>query len=84
MVCDVWCMMCDVWCMMCVGWCVMCVMCVVLCCVVVLCGVWCAVVFCSFLPFAQAVCYSKREPNIKEYWEKQEKMMEHLRKARKR
>ena len=23
-------------------------MCVVLCCVVVLCGVWCAVVFCSF------------------------------------
>ena len=36
--------MCDVWCMMCVGWCVMCV---VLCCVVVLCGVWCAVVFCS-------------------------------------
>ena len=45
MVCDVWCMMCDVWCMMCVGWCVMCV---VLCCVVVLCGEWCAVVFCSF------------------------------------
>ena len=65
--CNVWCMMCVGWCVMCVGWCVMCV---VLCCVVVLCGVWCAVVFCSFLPFAPAVCYSKRGPNIKEYWEK--------------
>ena len=43
--------------------------CVVLCCVV-LCDVVCGV--CSFLLFAQAVCYSKREPNIKEYWEKLE------------
>ena len=31
--------------------------------------VWCGVV-CVFL-FAQAACYSKREPNIKEYWEKE-------------
>ena len=41
-------------------------------CGVVLCGcaVWC-VVCCGvlFLPFAPAVCYSKRGPNIKEYWE---------------
>ena len=57
--CDVWCVVCDdVWCMMCDGWCdVWCMMCDVVC------GVLCV---CSF---AQAVCYSKREPNIREYWE---------------
>ena len=53
------------------------VMCVLLCCVVLLCvevyGVLCCVMCCvcsfSLSLFAQAVCYSKREPNIKEYWE---------------
>ena len=36
-------------------------------CGVVLLLLLCCAVLCSF---AQAVCYSKREPNIKEYWEK--------------
>ena len=31
------------------------------------CSVWCSVCVC---PCAPAVCYSKREPNIEEYWEK--------------
>ena len=46
---------------------------VVMCCVVeVCCGVWWCV--CSAaVPFAPAVCYSKREPNIKEYWEQKHK-----------
>ena len=63
------CVVCDVCCV------VLC--CVALCCVESCCAVlcvWC-LVFCvsSFLPsFAPAVCYSKRGPNIKEYWEKQE------------
>ena len=46
---------------MCVGWCVVCVE---VCCVV--CGVVCGVSSCSCAP---AVCYSKRGPNIEEYWE---------------
>ena len=39
-----------------------------MCYVVVCCVMWC-VVFCS-CSCAQAMCYSKREPNIEEYWEK--------------
>ena len=58
-VCDVWCVVCDV-------------CCVVLCCVEVYGVLWCVVcvcvcgvVWCSvFLPFAPAVCYSKRGPTI--------------------
>ena len=38
-----------------------------------MCVVWCGVL-CSILPFAPAVCYSKREPNIEEYWEKEKSM----------
>ena len=55
-------------------------MCGVLCCVVLWCvevyGVLCCVMWCvpSLSLFAQAVCYSKREPNIEEYWELKTKM----------
>ena len=73
MVCDVWCVLCYV-----VLCCVVLLCCVESCCVVlrcmVCCGVlWCVVwcgVLCVFFLFAPAVCYSKRGPNIKEYWEK--------------
>ena len=67
---------CDEWCMMCVVLCPIVLCCVVLSCVkvygVLWCVMWCCGV-CSFLLFAQAVCYSKREPNIEEYWEQQQK-----------
>ena len=45
--------------------------CVVLCCVVLCCVEVSGVVFCVcvFLLFAPAVCYSKRGPNIREYWD---------------
>ena len=74
-VCDVWCMVYDVlWCMVYDELCMVCVVLspIVLCCgvlsaVVLCCGVWCGV--CSCVLFAPAVCYSKREPNIREYWE---------------
>ena len=67
--CGVWCVMCDVWCMLCCGV-------VVLRCVEVYIVLWCVMwCVCSFSLFAQAVCYSKREPNIKEYWEKHRKSM---------
>ena len=41
-------------------------------CYVALCSVEVCDVVCVFLLslFAQAVCYSKRGPNIKEFWEK--------------
>ena len=64
------CVVCDVWCVMCVVvWSPIVLCCGVLSAVVLCCGVWCGVVFCVPSLFAPAVCYSKREPNIREYWE---------------
>ena len=38
-----------------------------------MCGVWCVCSAAVAVPFAPAVFYSKREPNSKEYWEKENK-----------
>ena len=68
---SVWCVMCGVSCVFCVLCCVVFVGCGVMCvlCCVEVCCVVCGVL-CSCSLFAPAVCYSKRGPNIKEYWER--------------